>query len=298
MTSLETTESTMRQVTDGLRFPEGPVAMSDGSVLVVEIQGGDVTRVRPDGVREVVAECGGGPNGAAFGPDGALYVCNDGGLTFTDNDGITTPGALTDDNPGGTIQRVDVATGDVTTVLDHGENDLLGCLNDIVFDASGWCWFVDTTKGLLHRADPIGGEVRTACDDLQFPNGFGLSPDGTRAYASETYSGKIWAWNVLDGDLVDRSLIHDTGGVHGWDGLAIDGAGNVCVANLSQSGITVLTAEGDFRVRFETPLYDQFVTNICFGGDDGRTAWISSSGRGLLYEMRWPWPGLALHFSQ
>ncbi len=69
----------MQQVTDGLFFPEGPIAMADGSVVLVEIGRKTLTRVRPDGAKEIVAELGGGPNGAAIGPDGAVYVCNNGG---------------------------------------------------------------------------------------------------------------------------------------------------------------------------------------------------------------------------
>jgi sugar lactone lactonase YvrE len=69
----------MQQVAAGLQFPEGPIAMADGSVVLVEIRRGTLTRVTPDGRRETVAELGGGPNGAAIGPDGAVYVCNNGG---------------------------------------------------------------------------------------------------------------------------------------------------------------------------------------------------------------------------
>src|SRR5829696_6974627 len=72
-------------VASGLRFPEGPVPLSDGSVLVVEIERGTLTRVLPRGTTEVVAFLGGGPNGAAIGPDGACYVCNNGGSTWTEN---------------------------------------------------------------------------------------------------------------------------------------------------------------------------------------------------------------------
>src|SRR3954463_2140647 len=75
-------------ITTGLRFPEGPVAMPDGSVILVEMLGKRLTRVQPDGSKETIAEIAGGPNGAAIGPDGALYLCNNGGcftpLEFSD----------------------------------------------------------------------------------------------------------------------------------------------------------------------------------------------------------------------
>src|SRR5207247_5661293 len=77
----------IREITSGLEFPEGPVAMNDGSVLVVEIKRGTLTRVRPDGSKEVVAETGGGPNGAAIGPDGMVYICNNGGIKWAEDGG-------------------------------------------------------------------------------------------------------------------------------------------------------------------------------------------------------------------
>lgn len=69
----------IREIANGLAFPEGPVWMPDGSVVLVEIAAGRVTRVLPDGSKRAIAEPGGGPNGAALGPDGLLYVTNNGG---------------------------------------------------------------------------------------------------------------------------------------------------------------------------------------------------------------------------
>ena len=69
----------IRELTTGLRFPEGPVAMEDGSVIVVEIAAGKITRVKKDGSLQTVATPGGGPNGLAIGPGGDLFVCNNGG---------------------------------------------------------------------------------------------------------------------------------------------------------------------------------------------------------------------------
>lgn len=71
---------TVTELASGLRFPEGPVAMADGSVLLVEIERRTLLRVRPDGAKQVVARFGGGPNGAAIGPDGKCYICNNGGF--------------------------------------------------------------------------------------------------------------------------------------------------------------------------------------------------------------------------
>src|SRR5262245_7737303 len=95
-------------VTEGLQFPEGPIAMADGSVVLVEIKRQTLTRVRPDGSTEVIAELGGGPNGAAVGPDGAVYVTNNGGFEWAEAGGLTTPHGTPADYRTGSIQRVDL----------------------------------------------------------------------------------------------------------------------------------------------------------------------------------------------
>ncbi|MCB1268108.1 MAG: hypothetical protein KDB19_08285, partial [Microthrixaceae bacterium] len=75
-TTVTTVPTEWTTLATGLRFPEGPVALDDGSVLLVEIERGTLSRVSPDGTVDVVADCGGGPNGAAIGPDGAVWITN------------------------------------------------------------------------------------------------------------------------------------------------------------------------------------------------------------------------------
>ena len=290
--------STVRTVTTGLRFPEGPIALDDGSVLVSEIEGGALNRVLPDGSQHPI-DCGGGVNGAALGPDGAAYICNDGGLGFKTEDGIRFPYTGAEGNEGGYVQRVDIDAGTVETVFTHVGDERLGGLNDIVFDTTGSCYIVDTGLGAVHYADPVAGTIRCLERGLELPNGMGLSPDGTRLYLSETYVGNVVVWEVVGpGQLADKRLLFNDGGEHGWDGLAIDGAGNVCASNLKASGISVITPAGDEIAKFVTPEYDSYVTNICFGGPEGDTAYICSSGRGILYSVRWPWGGLRLNFAR
>jgi gluconolactonase len=134
----------IREITSGLRFPEGPVAMRDGSVLVVEIARGTLTRVRLKGSKEVVAETGGGPNSAAIGPDGKVYICNNGGLRRA-ADGTPMEG-LPDGYTGGCIQRVDLATGKVEVINTECNGHRLRGPNDLVFDAAGGFWFTDFGK--------------------------------------------------------------------------------------------------------------------------------------------------------
>jgi gluconolactonase len=292
------TTAPMREITSGLQFPEGPIAMDDGSVLVVEIEGGNLTRVTSDGHRDVVAHCGGGPNGAAIGPDGAVYVGNDGGLEFRSESGIRFPYAAKPDNSGGRIQRVDLASGAFDDLYTRSGDQPLGGLNDIVFDAHGWFYFVDTGAGAIHYANPDGSSIRTVASSLELPNGMGLSPDGARLYVSETYTGRVVAWDVAPrGDRYAQTLLY-TAEDHGWDGLAIDGAGNICIANLEHSGISVIGPDGTPKGEVTVPVHDPYVTNVCFGGPDLRTAFITSSGRGRLYAVDWAYPGLRLRFAR
>jgi len=184
-----------REVTDGLIFPEGPIAMPDGSVLVVEIKGGRLIRVQADGSKEVAAELGGGPNGAAIGPDGACYVCQNGGFNWiTEPDGYMRPHGRADDYTGGGIQKVDLATGKVEMLYDNCDGVPLNGPNDIVFDAEGNFWFTDHGKthgrlmdcGAVYYAAADGSFIKQAVFPMLTPNGCGLSPDGKTLYVSET----------------------------------------------------------------------------------------------------------------
>ena len=106
-----------RIVATGLSFPEGPVAMRDGSVVLVEIERQTVTRVLPDGTTQVIARTGGGPNGLAVGPDGAFYICNNGGFAWRLEMGLLRPATQASDYAGGRIERVDPATGAVSVLM-------------------------------------------------------------------------------------------------------------------------------------------------------------------------------------
>ena len=98
--------SDIRVVATGLCFPEGPVAMRDGSVVLVEIERQTVSRVLPDGTVQVIARTGGGPNGLAVGPDGAFYVCNNGGFAWRLEENLFRPAMVSSDYVSGSIQRV------------------------------------------------------------------------------------------------------------------------------------------------------------------------------------------------
>lgn len=287
---------------EGLSFPEGPVACSDGSVLVTEIEAGRVTRVTTEGQVEVVAECGGGPNGAAIGPDGALYVCNNGGR-FADGNW-----------KGGWIERVDLVSGSVDVLYSHDGDRRLSGPNDIVFDGAGAFWFTDTGKfqgrqrdvGSLYYATIDGSRLDEVVFPAESPNGIGISPDGETLYYAETVTARLRARPITGpGELAPLvglgvdSVLCTMPGLCGFDSLAVDAAGNVCIATLVTGGITSIAPDGATVTRYQLPpdLEDHMTTNLCFGGPGQATAFITLGTTGRLVSCPWPVSGLELAFN-
>ena len=299
----------MEVIATGLAFPEGPVVMDDGSVILVEIQRGTLTRVSPSGDVDVIADLGGGPNGAALGPDGHCYVCNNGGFKwYTARDGRVFPGDQPDDYVNGSIQRVNVSTGAFDTIYDQCEGEPLKGPNDLVFDRTGGFWFTDHGKARprdrdrtgVFYAKPDGSMIREAIFPLEGPNGIGLSPDERTLYVAETPTGRVWAYPLSSPGEVDTSqprvMLAQRPDYHMFDSLAVDAVGNVCVATLITGGISIHSPDGQKVEFIETP--DVLTTNIAFGGTDLETAFITLSSTGQLIKTAWPTPGLRLNFSE
>jgi gluconolactonase len=297
-----TTQPAITDITDGLEFPEGPVWMPDGTVLVAELRGRRVTRVSPDGTKTTVAEPGGSPNGLAIGPDGACYVANSGGWQFRDLGGFLVPdGDQPDDYSGGRIERIDLDSGKVEVLYTECDGNELVGPNDLVFDTHGGFYFTDHGKhrgrvrtiGAIYYAKADGSEIREVVFPSDSPNGIGLSPDGTRLYAAETYTGRVYAWTLGGPGVVEGGgVICGLPGMQLFDSLGVDGDGNVVVATLVTGALSVISPAGDLLE--QVLVGDPMVTNVCFGGPDLTTAYVTLSGTGRLASFPWPRPGLAL----
>lgn len=299
------------EVATGLEFPEGPIAMPDGSVILVEIARGTLSRVTTDGTIEVIASLGGGPNGAAIGSDGKCYVCNNGGFIWHRRNGLIFPGMQPDDYSGGRIERVDLATGEVEVLYEECDGHPLRGPNDIVFDRSGGFWFTDHGKNRprekdrtgVYYAKADGSSIEEMIFPMEAPNGIGLSADEDVLYVAETPTGRLWRYPLSAPGVIDRVQFQPNAGGsmmpqipdhHLFDSLALDSDGYVCVATILTGGITVHAPDCSNVELIATD--DLLTTNICFGGEDLRTAYITLSSTGRLVSMLWPRPGLPLNF--
>lgn len=301
----------LTKVCEGLDFPEGPITMADGTVILVEIRGQTLSRVDPEGKIDVIAKLGGGPNGAAVGPDGMIYVCNNGGFVWTETDGIRRPIGTPDDYKGGSIQRVDPSNGSVETIYESCEGQPLRGPNDIVFDTNGGFYFTDLGKststyvhhGAFYYAKTDGSHIVRVHSPMITPNGIGLSPDNRTVYVAETKTSRIWSFDLvapgeigpLSFDMPGR-LVATLPDYQLLDSLAVQADGKICVATLMRGGISIVCPESG-EVEFAEVEGDPYTTNICFGGEDMCDAWITASGTGCLYHARWKSPGLRLNYN-
>jgi len=297
-------------VAEGFEFPEGPIVMADGSVILTEIKGRRLTRVAPDGTRTTVVETGGGPNGAAIGPDGAIWITNNGGaFEWLEQDGMTIPGPTPASHTGGMIQRYDMASGRLETVYDSCDGRRLIGPNDLVFDRQGGMWFTDhgcgtpegRKFGALHYARSDGGLISRQRGHLISPNGVGLSPDEKTVYVADTSLGRLWAFDIAEPGVLappagfaPGRVVRNLDGYQLLDSLAVEAGGKICVATIINGGVTAFDEDGSTE---HFPFPDVICTNICFGGADMMDAWITASATGKLFKVRWPRPGLKLNFN-
>ena len=301
-------------ITDELNFPEGPIYLNDDSVLLVEIARGTLTKVFMNGKKEILCELGGGPNGAAIGPDGYCYICNNGGFEWdiSKDKKFMRPILQSKTYKNGRIEKVNLKSGKFQTLYDSYNDIPLNGPNDIVFDKKGNFWFTDLGKvrdrtmdrGAIYWAKADGSKIKEVIHPFMTPNGIGLSPDEKTLYVAETEGGKLYSYQIIGEGEVKKMdfpssvnggvLINIEGGLKRFDSLAVEKNGYVCVGTLVDGGISVISPSSGL-VEFWS-LDDPYITNICFGGDYFKTAFITASYQGMLLKANWHREGLKLNF--
>lgn len=340
-------------VNDSLEYPEGPIHCNDGGIILVEIKGEKLTHVSADGTTKTLASIKGGPNGAAVGPDGCIYICNDGGFEWTSIPNINkNPILVGGDQPanytGGKLQKVDPATGSVTDVFTQcserefpvGSTDATAAWSppfklcgpdDLVFDELGGYWFSDFGKTRerdrditgVYYVSPDGKTITQKIYPLNSPNGIALSPDGKRLYVALTYERKIVYYELSEPGKISPNTIKgpNSGSLDGsylltanlegqaiLDSMAIDAEGNVYVATMlpnganpmTNGGISVISPDGDIEfisIKLPGTDFSPLPSNICFGGPDMKTAFVTCGAAGYLLKMPAKVAGLKLNFN-
>ncbi|TCV69289.1 gluconolactonase [Neorhizobium sp. S3-V5DH] len=219
------------------------------------------------------------------------------------------PVGLAADYSGGSIQRVDIATGNVTTLYDRCDGRRLSGPNDIVFDNQGGFYFTDTGRarefhrdhGAIYYGKADGSSIKRVVFPLLAPNGIGLSPDLSTLYVAEMETARLWSYTIAGPGAVHRmpfpsqnggELIIGLGGFQRLDSLKIAASGNICVSTLVTGCITVVSPRGEVVDQVWMP--DIYPTNLGFAGQDLQDAFVTLSLTGQIGRLRWPEKGLRL----
>jgi gluconolactonase len=265
--------------------------------------------------------------------DGGIYTSEDSGVTWTQTsapiqdwrsiassyDGLKLAavvrhgggGIYTSADSGRTWTPTATLYQSWYAIASSSDGNKLAAPNDIVFDRHGGFYFTDLGKrrkrdrdhGGLYYAQPDGSSIKERAYPMLSPNGVGLSPDEQTLYVADTETARLWAF-----DLVAPGVIRTAGfpSPHGgrslatmgelcrFDSLAVEASGNIAVTTMLTGAITVFAPDG--RVVRSVAMPDTHPTNICFGGPDMQTAYITLSRKGELVAMPWPEPGLRLNF--
>lgn len=288
-----------RTLADGAGFVEGPVAQGD-AVAFVSVNRGLVYRAALDGSAldgsgaSVLAEPGSGPNGMAAGPDGSLWLVQNGGRVME--------------------SRSDRAAGPGIQVIDAGEavraelaRDDLSAPNDCAFGPDGRLWFTDPygrlmpdpegdpdrtgAHGRVWAYDPRDGGLELIADALPHPNGLCFTADDARLLVTDTRTCSVVAFETAgSGRRPGREIATLPAGKP--DGMAFDADGYLWIAATDAEGVAVLAPDGTWEL---VALGRSFPTNVCFAGAGLATLVVTAARGGRVLAGPARAPGLALH---
>lgn len=288
-------------IAEGLELPEGPAFDAKGNLYVVEIRGGQISKIEPGGERSVFARTGGGPTGSAFGFDGNLYVCNNGGMSHSP-EGTTT--GLAPSKQGGWIERC-TPDGSVEVLYTHYEGSALEFPNDLVFDETGSFYFTDSRVGSwrdrplgeVYWASPDGDSIRCVSEGYNLPNGIGITPDGKTLVVAESVTRKLWSCEIIaPGELGPRQELAELPNPYIPDGFCFDSEGYLLCAGVHGGGLICFDPSGGLTERIE--FEGSRVTNVCFGGESFDTLYATEAELGQVVAVPWRRPGLRLYPDQ
>ena len=263
-------DAELQKLADGFKFTEGPAADAAGNVFFTDQPNDRIMKWSTAGELTTFMQPCGRSNGLYFDADGHLWACADG-----KNE----------------LWRID-ADGKPTVVVKDYQGKLLNGPNDLWIRPDGGLYFSDPfykrpywdrgpqeleIQGVYYLS-PDRKQVTRVIDDYQQPNGLIGTPDGKTLYVADIRAGKTYAFDVqADGQLTNRRLFCELGS----DGMTIDNQGNVY---LTGKGVTVFDKTGKQIRHIEVP--ERWTANVCFGGADNDTLFITASQGLYALKMR------------
>jgi gluconolactonase len=260
--------ATVQKLADGFSFTEGPTADAAGNVYFTDQPNNRIHKWSVDGKLSTFLEPAGRANGMCFDRQGQLIACAD------------------DKNQLWSISP----SGEVTVLVEDYQGKLLNGPNDVWVGPNNDLWFTDPfykRPWWKHETPQQDGQhvyylapdrkrlVRVA-DDLEQPNGIIGTADGKILYVADIRARKTYRYDIQpDGTLANKTLFCELGS----DGMTIDEENNLY---LTGRGVTVFNKQGQ---KIEHIAIDEpWTANVCFGGEDRRTLFITAS-KGL-YSIR------------
>jgi gluconolactonase len=250
---------------------EGPACDAQGNIFVVNFaRQQTIGRVTPDGKASVFVELPGISvgNGIRFDRSGRMYVA---------------------DYTGHNVLRIDPATRAIS-VFAHEEK--MNQPNDLAITADGTLFASDPnwkeSTGQLWRIDR-DGKVQRLAENMGTTNGIEVSPDGKTLYVNESVQRNVWAFSITAAGLENKRLLKRFED-HGFDGMRCDVDGNLYITRYGKGVVAKVTPKGE--VLREIDVLGPSPSNICFGGPDGRTAYVTEVKHRRLVQFRVDRPGL------
>ncbi len=258
--------------TDGI---EGPCCDAEGNIYVVNFaKQQTIGKTKPDGKSEVFVTLPNKSigNGIVIDKEGYLYVAD-----YTEHN----------------ILKIDPKTKKITV---HAHEPKMNQPNDLALAANGTIYASDPNwkegTGQLWMIDPKG-KVTKLASDMGTTNGLDISPDGKTLYVNESVQRNVWAFPIKeDGTLGEKKLVKKFED-HGFDGMRIDVDGNLYITRYGKGTVVKMTPKGEILKEIE--VLGTRPSNICFGGPDGKTAYVTEVDHQRLVQFRVDRPGLAWH---